>query len=138
MAISQQLPEKTQFLLSKGVNPNSWGFLPEDTLLSRAARYPSVENVNLLLEYGAQVPGSHALRLAAENGNFDVARRLLEVDADVNEVFTIGPIVDQGETDNLGTALHAAARNNRVEIAKFVLDHGADAAIKDQEGMTPS
>ena len=60
----------------------------------------------------------------------DVARLLLEHDADVNARTSRGFYSGQ-------TPLHEAAQNNRIEVIHVLLEHGANAAAEDDQGRTP-
>jgi ankyrin repeat protein len=63
---------------------------------------------------------------------------LLEHGADVNErpklCLTLGP--GDKEERRSETPLHVAVREGQVEAAKWLLEHGADAGLKDCWGRT--
>lgn len=104
-----------------------------------AAHTSDAESVQVLLEHGASVEartsnlGETALFAGARELSFDVVRLLLAAGARVNARDSSG-----------GTVLHAVAgqdynglEDRRVaEMCRFLLDHGADRAARDDEGLT--
>ena len=66
------------------------------------------------------------LQTAAQYGQLDIVRSLLDEGSDVNE------------TDNLRmTALHAASASGRLEIAKLLVERGAHVNSRSINGWTP-
>ncbi|XP_065845976.1 ankyrin-3-like [Oscarella lobularis] len=70
--------------------------------------------------------GNGALAIAARNGNLPLVEYLLAKRFDAN---------DAGQ--NEWTALHWAAAEDRVDVAKFLLQKGASMEAKDKDGLTP-
>ena len=67
------------------------------------------------------------LHEAAKTGSIDTVRRLLEQGHPVNAV-----------DPSFGlTPLHFAVRNGQVEIARLLVDHGADLLQPSAQGITP-
>lgn len=66
------------------------------------------------------------LMIAASNGNIELATEILKAGA--------GDIRERNAVYQ--TALHAAARNNRLEMAQFLLAQGISTDIKDKQGRT--
>ncbi len=81
--------------------------------------------VELLVGKGANDPNA-ALFLAAEQGQNDVARFLLEHGADPNAHYK-----------DPATALHTTARLGNVELARLLLEHGARVNPVEQNHSTP-
>lgn len=117
---------------------------PEDNF-GRTPLYLAAENnqdammVLLLLKHGANInhvggrDDASPLQLAVSRGLYSTAKLLLKVGANVNY-----------RNPSTGyTALHLvtwSTHNNRLvarSIARLLLDHGADIAIRDAEGNTP-
>jgi len=139
-AISRRMVDFSRFLLDKGANPNGRYTFAPDTFLGAAARHMNPDLLNLLIEHGALLQGSQALRQAAEYRRICNAQRLLELGVDVDEVFT------RPEDEPWGCALHFAINGGQlnipvtdspVEMIKFLLQHGAQVDIRDGDGKTP-
>ncbi|KAH8422609.1 ankyrin repeat domain-containing protein [Aspergillus melleus] len=137
VAIQRQDVEMVRFLLSKGADANDQYWIPNDTVLARAASLPSLEIMTLLLEHGASVQSSQALKGAAESGHVDAATVLLAHGADVNEVFRHNLWDDDDARDTIGTALHVAVQHDQEDFVRFLLQRGARADLADGEGITP-
>ena len=79
--------------------------------------YPAGNNVSV---------SSTPLHRAAQNGNIEEVRRLLENGADVN-----------AQANNGSTPLHAAAEKGQREVVQLLLDRGADIEVRDMFGDRP-
>ena len=64
---------------------------------------------------------------AAARGFIEHAQMLLECGAAINARGMLGR-----------TSLHWAAHNGNTKVVRFLLEHGADAHIRDELGKTPS
>ncbi|XP_038620066.1 LOW QUALITY PROTEIN: poly [ADP-ribose] polymerase tankyrase-2 [Tachyglossus aculeatus] len=101
------------------------------TPLHLAAGYNNLEVAEYLLQHGADVNaqdkgGLIPLHNAASYGHVDVAALLIKYQACVNA------------TDKWAfTPLHEAAQKGRTQLCALLLAHGADPALKNQEGQTP-
>lgn len=67
------------------------------------------------------------LQRAARNGDLSLVKWSIEQ----------GTSVDQPCDFNRWTALHATAHKGHVEIAEFLIKHGANVNVKDKDGYTP-
>ena len=74
----------------------------------------------------ANIDGMTALHFAAQNGDIDVLRYLVEHGADIKAQDTIHSRAD----------LHFAAENGDLECVKYLAEHGADLLDKDAYGAT--
>jgi len=137
VAIQRQDVEMVRFLLSKGADANDQYWIPNDTVLARAASLPSLEILTLLLEHGAKIQGSKALKGAAESGRIDAATMLIARGADINEVFRYDLWDDDTAKDTIGTALHVAVRHDEEDFVRFLLQRGMRTDLADGEGITP-
>lgn len=121
--------------------------------------------VDLLIERGARVDvistnGWSAVMLAAVKGHAHVLSRLLERGADPNAADVYGwtplmravyadrrntvrmllavPATDvNARNENGNTALHYAALQGSPDMARWLIDRGADVVCTDREGYTP-
>ncbi|XP_012494169.1 PREDICTED: ankyrin repeat and SOCS box protein 9 isoform X2 [Propithecus coquereli] len=115
-------------LLQHGASPH-----PESDLASpihEAAKRGHVECVESLIAHGSNIDHniSHLgtpLYLACENQQIACAKKLLESGASVN----------QGR--GLDSPLHAVARTCSGELARLLMDFGADTQAKNAEGKSP-
>jgi ankyrin repeat protein len=103
------------------------------TALHLAVRGGHQAVVAFLLTQGAQainagVDGMRPLMSAAEWGHVGIAQLLLELQG--------GQGLDETDVTG-GTALHWAARGGNAEVAAILLRNGAEASIRDENGMTP-
>jgi uncharacterized protein len=88
-----------------------------ETLLQAGA------DVNQVAKNGMKVAPIHS---AAASKQLDIARRLLELGANVN-----------ARQENGLTALHEVAATGQIEFAKLLLAHNADVNAKTDAGKTP-
>ncbi|XP_060795530.1 poly [ADP-ribose] polymerase tankyrase-2-like isoform X1 [Neoarius graeffei] len=101
------------------------------TPLHLAAGYNNLEVAEYLLQHGAEVNsqdkgGLIPLHNAASYGHVDVAALLIKYNACVNA------------TDKWAfTPLHEAAQKGRTQLCALLLAHGADPALRNQEGQSP-
>ncbi|MNK22270.1 Ankyrin repeats (3 copies) [compost metagenome] len=77
-------------------------------------------NFELVSGYKTNTP----LGLAIAKGDLETAKKLIEYGAAINE------------KSNGMTPLMIAARYNKVEIVKLLLEKGADVKVKDEKGIT--
>ncbi|KPM41437.1 hypothetical protein AK830_g5128 [Neonectria ditissima] len=130
--MSQKPLEFLRFLLEAGADPNQD---PDATMTYPlgfvAVFYQDCEVVDLLLEYGARLDQSGALRLAAWKNNKAMVRHLLKRGADHDNNRS-----DLRKPSKADLALHAAAKGGHIEIMKILLDHGVSPDVKDGAGNT--
>ncbi len=90
----------------------------------------NIETVNALVDYGEDIDvtdecGRWVLNTAAHDGKDDFVRQVLEAGAKVDK------------SDTGGSALHEAARWDRIRAARVLLEHGASMEIEDVDFDTP-
>jgi len=132
--------EVARLLLEKGADVNT-GDREDCTPLHWAAFKGHLDVARLLIESGADVnaknnTGWTPLHFAASKGYLDIARLLIEKGADVNAGDACGQWFE--ENDVLyedfcerpllccGTPLHWAAFNGHLEVARLLIESGAD------------
>ncbi|KAH8672229.1 ankyrin repeat-containing domain protein [Ilyonectria robusta] len=117
-------------LLQHGANPNATTRQCPHGPLQIACRDGSLELVEVLLEYGANVKlppaknfGATALQFAAIGGYVGIAHILLEKGADVDAE----PAENEGRT-----ALEGAAEHGRIDMVQLLKNAGADISESGQ------
>lgn len=99
----------------------------------------SMDMLELLLEHGIVVKGLGVGIAAADEGNTEGLRKLLDYGVGVEERdmywYPFDEERDEPESSE-GTALYRACRQGRVECVKLLLDRGADAYAKDEGGVS--
>jgi ankyrin repeat protein len=127
-----------KYLIEKGADLNMPANSGHTPLMAASTR--SEELVNLLLSKGADASaalpdGTTAFTTAvtgifSENISFNVTDKLLEMGANVDESASSGYIKGY-------TCLMMAARNNRPDLVKYLVEKGADINAKAGDGNTP-
>lgn len=133
-AVRMQLSEAVQLLLEQGaeITPDSDG----RPLLHLAVLMNSPEIVKLLLQHGADVKERNELGetpFLLNAGGYcseSIAEALLDAGADVNERTPDGSGV-------FHTGLYEFDAEKDARWFDFLLSHGADIKMKDNEGITP-
>jgi ankyrin repeat protein len=143
-AISNQDNEMIKFLLDLGATPSS-------SALSYAVNADNTYACNLLFQYGANLPWWQSsytpglIHIAAEHGNTDIAKLLLNHGADKDSVvyewqgylYTfwngIKSLFGYGDPIQGKTPLHYAAMNQHPEMVNFLLSQGANPNIHDSQ-----
>ncbi|GLB36852.1 hypothetical protein LshimejAT787_0311390 [Lyophyllum shimeji] len=124
-----------KWVLAQGANPNRSrsGML---SALDLAVMKSSSEAARLLIQHGARVKNTNALKTAAYYGVLDMIPLLLEAGADVNEIPDYEEMLLSEREHGLGTALHEAALGDQPEAVELLLEKGADPALKNTLGRT--
>lgn len=100
----------------------------KDDLLEALRNAGTREIAEILLANGADFQQiSKFCLLSAPGSNIEIARLFLERGADINAA----------STGNGYTPLHFAAHKAYPELAKFLIDHGAQLEARDEDGHTP-
>ena len=103
--------------------------------LAATAMRSSTDIAALLLAQGAPIKHSLALQMAAKVDRVDMLKFFLDQGADINENPTKIEGLYLAEKD-FGTALHYSTDDRRTAAMRFLLDRGADATLKDNQGRT--
>lgn len=127
-AIRENDPGAIKALLARGFDPNTRGPKGEIGLLM-ALDEPTMSAAQALLEapkidVNALDPqGESALMMASLKGQFDIAKELIDMGADVNKTGW--------------TPLHYAATAGQTKIVSLLLDHSAYIDAASPNGTTP-
>ncbi len=126
------------FVLENGQDPNkAWGYDDQEpALLAMTGAKPSLEIIRLMLRHGWRQQQSTALIAAAERGNLDALRLLVEHGADLEHVEAWWFTHTDVEDDEWGTALYRAAFKGQAEPVAYLLGRGASTAFKDKKGRS--
>ena len=161
MAVRRNLPQEVATLLKRGFDPNTIDAERGETGLILALRegHPAVASLlmkapGIDLEAKAR-NGDTALMIAAYKSNKAAVQALLALDAQVNRVgwtalhyaATVGAneivqlLLDasayiDAESPNQTTPLMMAARGGHILTVKLLLDEGADATLKNDQGLS--
>lgn len=154
-AVQMNQLQRAAFLLAHGANPHS---ATGRSLHERALLEGSIEMAELLLRHGAphsQLSGRDAFRAACMRLDRAAAEGLLLAHPEyiedcgamlVNQAakhdrkdlaafllaLGVSPNVDYGGPSARYRALHQAACLNHVDVAQFLIDHGADVDARDE------
>ncbi len=148
-------------LLQRGFDPNTIENVRGDTGLIMALRDNSVKVVEVLLNapkinYEIRSRnGDTALMIAAYKGNKNVVKAMLEKGAEANQtgwtaLHYAAAVGDNdivkillehsayldAESPNKTTPMMMAARAGKIMTVKLLLDEGADATLKNDQGLT--
>ena len=147
-------------LVAAGADPNDSLTVHGDTALMMAARTGKNAAVGTLLDHGADIDavetwgGTTALTWAVDEGHLETARLLVERGADLDArsyyipaatgrgfegATPIPPVPDQSPAEYASgwlTPLMFAAREGHLEIARFLLEAGADTDTVSGDGKT--
>ena len=135
--VGGDVEEARRWLEVEGMDPELEAYAPEAEgcrALHIAAGAGNLELVQLLLEFGADANGEHAMDYrtslfdASEHGHTEIARLLLSKGAKVNAKSADGGV----------TPLYRAVKNGHVGIARLLVKAGADVNAKNEyDGSTP-
>lgn len=125
--------ELARYLLQLGIHPDGRYTRVEgqSTNLTCAVSMHSLEMVDALLKHGATISGSNTMCSVSFHGRIEMLEVLVKYGGDVNEVARQGAVGGFS-----GTPLHVAAAAGKVDVAMWLLEHGADVSIEDELGRT--
>ena len=128
-----------EWFLAHGALPNA-GPSPYLTALSSVVYAGSIPMIERLFAAGGDVERGHLLSWALQRQHDapEVLRMLLERSADVNGIDydghrPPGRMLARG----LGTPLHQAAWDGQEELARILLEYGAEKDVQDSTGKYP-
>jgi len=124
--------EVVKFLMEKGADPNEKG-THGGTPLHEAARKGHIEVVKLLLDAGAsasakeEYTGAVPLMRAVDAENLECVKVILENAKDT---------IDIRDSYHKRSALLMAIKDNKIEIAHYLIRSGASLSVSDKKGQT--
>ncbi|XP_076288512.1 transient receptor potential cation channel subfamily A member 1-like [Lasioglossum baleicum] len=128
-AVKGKQMEMAKLLIKYGANVNvkdGKGRTP----IVYAIENRDTEMTKLLLTNGADIKEDPSLLCtAAGNGSLKIVQDLLKYGADVN-------MLNSSRFGSDLTPLHSAVKTYQVEVAKLLINHGANVNVKDSEGRT--
>jgi hypothetical protein len=99
-------------------------------LYTAVNRNQSEEVINYLIQNGARANGE-ILLVAMEKRRYDIARQFIESGVDVNYQYPL----NRNYSDGMTPLLHAVKQNNS-EIARMLLERGANVGARAKDGST--
>jgi ankyrin repeat protein len=128
-----------QFLLENGADPNqAWGHQEHEAgVWAIVGPNSSHEVLRLMLKHGWTQKDSTAHIAAAEHGDLEALRLLVEAEngADLECAEPWWPIPSENKGEP-GTALYRAAWKGQEEAVRYLLERGADTKFKDAKGQS--
>lgn len=128
--------EIIRFLLENGQDPNeAWvGYDDlEPGVAALVGQKPSLEIIHLMLRHGWDQKGSSAHIAAAELGNMEALKLLVEHGADLEEASGWWPNCGIKDADKWATALYRASYKGQRESVAYLLGKGANIWFKDDK-----
>lgn len=131
-------------LLDAGAEPTRWHAEGETPLMA-AARTGRVEAVRLLISHGSFVNATDpfqeetALMWASSEGHLEVVKELLAAHADPNLKGHVSTLTERKNEDHPSggfSALMFAVRNGHEDVAKVLIQGGADLKATNADGAT--
>ena len=150
-AVAKGSVDTVKALLDHAANANAKESAGNQSALMWAVAEKHPQVARLLIEHGAQVGarsknGLTPLLFAAQQGDLESAKQLLEAGADVNENKPVAtnhpprpfgaPIALRGTPEGTSPLLMALATGH-TELAAYLLEKGADPKASDEYGFTP-
>lgn len=125
-----------RFLLESGFDPNTANGDSDGSPGTVAVRENSIKALQLMLQYGWRQEDGETHIAAAELGNLEALRLLVEEgNADI-EIAAGWWNYGIYEGDRIGTALYRAAIKSQVESVAYLLERGARTDFKDKKGRS--
>ncbi|GAW13589.1 hypothetical protein ANO14919_029760 [Xylariales sp. No.14919] len=132
--------EFARFLLEKGADPNeTWGYQEHEAgVWAIVGPNASPEILRLMLQHGWEQKKSTAHIAAAELGNLEALRLLVEANhgADLEYSEPWWGVPSENEGNQCGTALYRAALKGKDEVVAYLLEKGANPKFKDKMGRS--
>lgn len=152
-AVDRQQREVVEFLLSHKADVNTTNYVG-DTPLHSTVWNRKTDLAELLIAHGAKLEtknnnGGTVLQTAAANGRIDLVELLLAKGAELNGFSMLASAAFHGrldlverlakgaKTNELSGALQGAVGGGQIQVAEFLLAHGTDANIEDEQGTRP-
>jgi ankyrin repeat protein len=128
-----------EWFLSHGADPNvqcTYGWTPLTTAVEIASR----DIIDLLFEHGGSIEHGQLIHAATRRklpDCMEVIQMMLDKGCDINTIQYHNHELSYGHWNlfmALGTPLHSAAEAGRIDVVKFLLDHGANPMLRDTWG----
>ncbi|XP_018569762.1 uncharacterized protein LOC108909819 [Anoplophora glabripennis] len=136
-----------KYLIAQGAHLND-GTNDGKTVLHLAAKHQKWDAVKCLVEHGVNInvkdyDGNTILHLAADCDKLDVVKYVVEHGANINVRANDGSAAlhlvagyNRLNTGKCDTSQRSAAEYDRLNTADYLMEHGADINVKDNDGNT--
>ncbi|KAL2408448.1 hypothetical protein ABEF93_003514 [Exophiala dermatitidis] len=140
LALAVEDADLVTWFLSHGANPDA-GCQLDLTPLSYAVQYAPLDIIKTLFDHGGSVRTGQLLHYAVRRDQPDILEVLAYL---LNKGASVNDVMYQHHPDSyrlqqafgLGTPLHEAAQLGKLEVIRFLLEHGADPNVVDSLGQT--
>lgn len=130
----------TAWFLAHGASPNTTCAV-DLTPLSVAVQFGSISTIQAMFEHGGSIKHGQLLHHAVRRDlpdYLDVLALVLSKNPPINNVmYQDLPSYYQYRAFALGTPLHEAAKDGKLDVVKILLEMGANPLIKDSRGEIP-
>ncbi|KAG6873587.1 hypothetical protein C0992_008527, partial [Termitomyces sp. T32_za158] len=106
------------------------------SVLDLAVINARTETVETLIEAGAQIKNTNALKVAAYYGRIKMIELLLNHGVEIDEIPNFPEMLNYEREHGLVTALHEAAEHGQVSVLRLLLHNSADKTMKNSRGKT--
>ncbi|KAK2809798.1 hypothetical protein FQN50_003438 [Emmonsiellopsis sp. PD_5] len=134
--------ELFNWMLDHGADPNARAEILDKTPLSVAVSIAPFPMIKKLFDVGGSIEHGQLLHFAigrTEPDYMEILQFILDKGPPLNRIMYENCPGSYAMMDamGIGTPLHSAVHNGKLEAVDFLLAHGADPTVRDPRGLTP-